>query len=121
MSPRKKRRTTNDIVELALLAPIVIAQRSARMMQPRRAKANRREARLMVSEKIGASTHSLFGMAMAAVRMQAQFASLMTRAWFAPGAVDVAALLQSSTDDLSNRAISPYLKKVRANARRLAR
>lgn len=122
MSSRTKRtRAAMQMAELARLAPMVVARRTARMAQPRSAAANEREARLMVTEKIGASTESMLRTAMAAMRMQTAFATFFARAWFAPGSGNVAALVASSAADLSNSAIAPYLKKVRANARRLTR
>lgn len=75
----------------------------------------------MVSEKISASTDSLFGIAMASVRMQARLASLWAQAWCAPSADAMAKLMQSSAADFSKSAVSPYLEKVRANRRRLSR
>jgi hypothetical protein len=121
---KKHTHAAMQFAELAFVAPMVIAQRTARMSQPNKEKANQREASLMVREKMEASTESMVGVTLAAVRMQTQFAALLMRPWFDAGGVSgagLASLMQASAADLSNSAVSPYLRKAKANAKRLGR
>lgn len=122
MARRKQHaRSSASITELAFLIPIVVSQRAARAARTRSASANAREASRMVTEKVGAATESMFAIAMSVARAQMEFASLWTRAACMPGAASIAALMQSSTADLSANAIAPFLRRTRSNARRLAR
>ena len=65
-------RATTDLAQLAMLAPVVVAQRTAKMAQ-RGTNANAREGRRMVTEKISASGESLLHVAIAVARAQARF------------------------------------------------
>ncbi|HEY6940620.1 hypothetical protein [Dokdonella sp.] len=119
------RRTTHaravaDIAELAFLVPVVVAQRTLRATQQRDQKANAREARRMLTEKVGATTEAMFAIAASAVRAQIELAALFARGWM-PGTASMAAFMRASTADLSAKAVAPYLRKARSNARRLAR
>ena len=59
MSNRRKQvRATTELAQLAMLAPVAIAQRTAKMAQ-RGTNANAREGRRMITEKISASSESL--------------------------------------------------------------
>jgi hypothetical protein len=121
MSNRRKQvRATTDLAQLAMLAPVVVAQRTAKMAQ-RGTNANAREGRRMVTEKISASSESLFHVAIAVARTQARFSSLLLRTWFMPTASSMVSSMRASALDLSSSAVSPYLRKVKANAKRLRR
>jgi hypothetical protein len=68
---------------------------------------------------------SMVGMTMAALRIQVQFATLLLRPWFAAGGLaansrSFTTLMQASAADLSTSAVSPFLRKAKANAKRLA-
>jgi len=126
-SQRKQTRALSQVAELARISPLVVARRTARMTQTGEAATNQREARLMVQEKVSASMESMASMTMAVLRIQTQFAALLMRPWFAAGGVatndgrSLTTLMQASAADLSTSAVSPFLRKAKANAKRLAR
>jgi hypothetical protein len=126
-SERKQTRALSQLAELARISPLVVAHRATRMSQTAKLATNQREARLMVQEKVGASMESMVSMTMAALRIQAQFGALLMRPWFATGGFaakggrSITTLMQASGADFSTSAVSPFLRKVKANAKRLAR
>ena len=81
----------------------------------------------MISEKMEASAESMTGVALAAMRINVQFASLMLRPWLgsrgkgASGAAGIAEFVQAAAADLTSSAVKPLLRKAKANARRLSR
>lgn len=124
-SQRKQTRALSQLAELARISPLVVARRTARMSQTGKSATNQREARLMLQEKVSASMESMVSMTMAALRIQMQFAALLMRPWFAAGGVatngrSFTTLMQASAADLSTSAVSPFLRKAKANAKRLA-
>jgi len=125
-SERKQTRALSQLAELARISPLVVAHRTVRMSQQGKSSTNQREAHRMVQEKVSASMESMVSMTMAALRIQAQFATLMMRPWFAAGGLaskdgrNFTTLMQASAADFSTSAVSPFLRKAKANAKRLA-
>jgi hypothetical protein len=125
-SARKQTRALSQIAELARISPLVVARRTARMSHAGKSAVNQREAHLMVQEKVNASMESMVNMTVAALRIQAQFAALLMRPWLVTGGLaakdsrSFTALMQSSAADFSSSAVSPFLRKAKANAKRLA-
>jgi phosphoribosylanthranilate isomerase len=125
-SARKQTRALSQLTELARISPIVVARRTERMSRTAKSASNQREAHLMVQEKVNASMESMVNMTVAALRIQAQFAALLMRPWLVTGGLaakdsrSFTALMQSSAADFSSSAVSPFLRKAKANAKRLA-
>jgi hypothetical protein len=124
-SEKKQKHALSQLAELARISPLVVGRRTARMSQTRKSATNQHEAHLMVQEKVSASMESMVGMTMAALRIQVQFATLLLRPWFAAGGLaansrSFTTLMQASAADLSTSAVSPFLRKAKANAKRLA-
>lgn len=125
----KEGRATKQITTLALAAPIVVAQRMSRMAVPGAASsaAGQRESHRMVSEKIAATTEAAIGVTAAVMRGNMNLATLLMRSCLMPGgspsrhATAFANLMRSTVADVSNSAVAPALRKVKANARRLSR
>lgn len=128
-SATKEGRTGKQIADLAMTAPIVIAQRMSRMAVPgvQSSAAGKRESRRMINEKVAASTEAAIGVTAAIMRANANFATLLMRSWFTSGgspnrqAAAFTNLMRSAAADVSSSAIAPALRKVKANARRLSR
>jgi hypothetical protein len=126
-SARKQTRALSQLTELARISPIVVARRTERMSRTGKSASNQREAHLMVQEKVSASMESMAGMTMAALRIQAQFVALLMRPWFSTAGVATndgrgfTSFVQGSAADFSASMVSPFLRKAKANAKRLAR
>jgi hypothetical protein len=126
-SASKQARALSQLTELARISPIVVARRTERMSRTGKSASNQREAHLMVQEKVSASMESMAGMTMAALRIQAQFVALLMRPWFSTGGVATndgrgfTSFVQGSAADFSASMVSPFLRKAKANAKRLAR
>lgn len=128
-SKKREDRAAKQIADLAITAPIVIAQRMSRMAIPgsQSSAAAKRESRRMVNEKVAASTEAAIGVTAAVMRANANFASLLMRSWFPSGgsphrnAAAFTNLMRAAVVDVSSRAVAPALRKVKANARRLSR
>ncbi|MEO7326693.1 MAG: hypothetical protein ABIW82_17875 [Dokdonella sp.] len=127
-SARKESRAAKQIADLAIAAPVVIAQRMLHMAMPgaTSSAAGKRESRRMVNEKVAASTEAAIGVTAAIMRANANFATLLMRSWFPGGSPNRAPaafvnLMRSAAADVSSSAVAPSLRKVKANARRLSR
>lgn len=128
-SARKESRAAKKIADLAISAPVVIAQRMSRMAMPGvpSSAAGRRESSRMVSEKVAASTEAAIGATAAIIRANVHFAALLMRPWFLAGgspnrsAAAFTNLMRSAAADVASSAVAPALRKVKANARRLSR
>jgi hypothetical protein len=125
----KQARAAAQLTDLMTVAPQVVVERVSRMAASaaRSTPASRREAQRMISEKMEASAESMTGVALAAMRINAQFTSLMLRPWLggpgksASGAAGIADFVQGAAADLTSSAVKPMLRKAKANARRLSR
>jgi len=128
-SRNKQARAAAQLTDLMTVAPIVVAQRVSRMADSatRPTAASRREAQRMVSEKMEASAESMTDVALAAMRINAQFTALIMRPWLggskkgAASAAGIARFMQGAAADLTSSAVKPMLRKAKANARRLSR
>lgn len=128
-SKTKEGRAAKQIADLAITAPVVIAQRMSRLAVPgvQSSAAGKRESRRMVSEKVAASTEAVIGVTAAVMRANANFATMLMRSWLRPAgspyrnAGAFANLMRSAAADISSSAVVPALRKVKANAKRLSR
>jgi hypothetical protein len=128
-SYNKQARAMKQVADLMAAAPLVMAQRMSRMAASGAdpSPSDALEAQRMVQEKLDASAESMMGVAMTAMRLQAQAASLWMRPWWVSGTHSrnsisaLATFAQSAGAELSHSAVAPFLRKTRANAKRLSR
>lgn len=129
-----RRRTLTRSLELALAAPAVIAMRTARMAAAGAAPspADRREMKLMVSEKQRAFTQSWVAMAARQQRAQLEWWTAFARTWSSPWMAARPGLSAASARALSKRmqrsqaavfasGLGPVHKTATANLRRLSK
>jgi hypothetical protein len=127
MSRRKRSTTlTRQAMELAVAAPWVVAQRSARMAaagaQP--SARDKREFSRMGLEKVAAFNESWVAMGMQAWRTQQRMAWALWQAAFMPWAgmrAPSAAQWQNAALGVLGQGLKPVHRRVVANAKRLRR
>jgi hypothetical protein len=127
-SSHRKRKSVPLIVktaELGFAAPQVVAHRVARMLiggfHP--TARDRREYRRMGAEKVTAFMESWNGMALEALRVNAEMTAIFMRSvWVSPLAYKRGAAMQmhSATLGVLDKGLDPVHRRAVANARRLA-
>ena len=121
MARRRRHASFTKAAELSLVAPQVIAMRTARMLA---AGANpsardRREFQRMGNEKVLAFWESMNAMGLQVAKAQQEYALLAMRNWSAPWITPWSMAVSASR--VLEQGLAPLHKRASANARRLRR
>jgi hypothetical protein len=110
MAKRERSGSGQAMIEIALLAPVVMAMRTLGLMAP---SSNRTEFRRMISEKPLAAAEAIAAAQRATLKQGMDF-------WF--GATRVGSLFWFElAENALSASLAPVRRRVRANSRRLAR